>query len=270
LGVFGSSSSRLARFFLRYSTPFAGLRRMPVLGPCVRWISSKIVARETLTWIQVQRGPAAGLWLRVNSRTGRSILAGSSELAVQQALAEHLQLGMTFYDLGANIGFFTLLAAKLVGPSGCVVSFEADPEIAARLRENVSRNNFSWVTVEQKAIWSEPSLVTFLRMDPAISPDRGQGHVIPNAISPNAIPIEAVSLDAYTSKNSAPQFIKCDVEGAEVEVFRGARRLLGEKRPSILCELHGNEIRRIVLQDLSALGYRCHDCDPTHILALPQ
>ena len=271
MGISGSSGSRLARFFLRYATPFAGLRRLPVFGPWVRWISSKIVARETLTWIQVQRGPAAGLWLRVNPRTGRSILAGSSERAVQQALVEHLQLGMTFYDLGANIGFFTLLAAKLVGPSGCVVSFEADPEIAARLRENVSRNQFSWVTVEQKAVWSEPSLVTFLRMDPAISPDRGQGHIIiPYVKGPNAIPIEAVSLDAYTSKNSAPQFIKCDVEGAEVEVFRGARRLLAEERPSILCELHGDEIRRIVLQDFSSLGYRCHDCDPTHILALPQ
>jgi len=135
LGASGSSSSRLARFFLRYATPFAGLRHLPVFGPCVRWISSKIIARETLTWIQVQHGPAAG-WLRVNSRTGRPILAGSSERAVQQALAEHLHLGMTFYDLGANIGFFTLLAAKLVGPSGRVVSVEADPEIAARLREN--------------------------------------------------------------------------------------------------------------------------------------
>jgi FkbM family methyltransferase len=270
LGVSDSSSSRLARFFLRYATPFSGLRRLPVFGPCVRWISSKIVGGETLTWIQVQRGPAAGLWLRVNSRTGRPILAGSVEWTVQQALAEHLHLGMTFYDLGANIGFFTLLAAKLVGPSGCVVSFEADPEIAARLRENISRNSFSWVTVEQKAVWSEPSLVTFLRMDPAISPDRGQGHIIPDAISPNAIPIEAVSLDAYTSNNSAPQFIKCDVEGAEVEVFRGARRLLAEKRPSVLCELHGNETRRIVLQNFSSLGYRCHNCDPTHILALPQ
>ena len=86
---------------------------------------------------------------------------------------------MTFYDLGANIGFFTLLAAKLVGPSGCVVSFEADPEIAARLRENISRNSFSWVTVEQKAVWSERCLVTLVRMDSAKSRDRDQGHIIP-------------------------------------------------------------------------------------------
>jgi hypothetical protein len=137
---------------------------------------------ETLTWIQVQRGPAAGLWLRVNSRTGWSILGGSSERAAQQALAQHLHLSMMFYDLNdlsAKIGLSVLLVAKLVGPSSSVVSFEADPEMAARLRENVSRNKFFWVTVEQKAVWSERCLVTLVRMDSAKSRDRDQGHIIP-------------------------------------------------------------------------------------------
>jgi Protein-L-isoaspartate(D-aspartate) O-methyltransferase (PCMT) len=152
LGAATTSSERLARLFLRYATPFAGLRRLPVVGPCVSWVSSKIVPRETLTWIQVRRGPAAGLWLRVNSRTGQSILGGSGEPAVQQAVAGYLRPGMAFYDIGTNIGFFPLLAAKLVGASGRVVSFESDPEIAARLRENIARDKFSWITVEQKAV----------------------------------------------------------------------------------------------------------------------
>jgi FkbM family methyltransferase len=270
LGAASPTSERLARLFLRYATPFAGLRRLPVVGPCVSWVSSKIVPRETLTWIQVQHGPAAGLWLRVNARTGQSVLGGSGEPAVQQALAEHLRPGMTFYDLGANIGFLSLLGAKLVGASGRVVSFEADPEIATRLRENVLRNHFSWITVEQKAVWSEPSVVAFSRIDPAESPDRGLGHISSEVADADTLRVEAVSLDAYTSTNAAPQFIKCDVEGAEVEVFRGARHLLAEKRPVILCELHSDEIRRDMLREFSAQGYRCLDCDPTHILALPQ
>lgn len=250
--------------------PLAGLRRWPVVGPCVGWVSSKIVPRGTLTWIQVQHGPAAGLWLQVNTRTGRSILSGSGERAVQQALAEHLRPGMRVYDLGANIGFFSLLSAKLVGSSVSVVSFEADPEIAARLRENASRNNFSWITVEEKAVWSEPSFVNFSRMDPASSPDRGQGHISVKAIAGDSIRVEAASLDDYCSRNAPPLLIKCDVEGAEVEVFRGARRLLAEQRPIILCELHSNEIRRALLEQFTSQGYRCHDCDSTHILALPQ
>lgn len=264
-----SRSERLARFFLRYATPFAALRRWPVLGLCVRWVSSKVVPRETLTWVQVQRGPAAGLWFRVNSRTGQSILGGWGEPAVQRALVKHLRPGMVFYDLGANIGFFSLLAAKLVGPSGVVVAFEPDPEIAARLRENASRNNFSWLTVEQKAVWSEASVITFSRMDPRLSPDRGQGHVSAEVSVANSIRVEATSLDAYSSGHPPPQFIKCDVEGAEIEVFRGAGRLLRENRPGILCELHSEEIHRSLLREFSAQGYRCLDCDSSHILALP-
>jgi FkbM family methyltransferase len=177
---------------------------------------------------------------------------------------------MVFYDLGANIGFFSLLAAKLVGPSGVVVAFEPDPENAARIRENASRNNFSWITVEQKAVWSEASMVTFSRMDPALSPDRGQGHVSAEASAANSIRVEATSLDAYSSGHAPPQFLKCDVEGAEVEVFRGAGRLLRENRPGILCELHSEEARHTLLQELSLQGYRCLECDSSHILALPQ
>lgn len=266
----GARSERLAQLFLRYATPFARLRRWPLIGPCVRWASSKIVPRKALTWIQVEHGPATGLWLRVNSRTGRSVLNGEGEPAVQQALTEHLRPGMRFYDLGANIGFFSLLGAKLVGPSGAVVSFEADPEIASRLRENALRNDFSWITVEQKAVWSEPSVVSFSRMDPASSPDRGQGHVSVETSGAASIRVEAVSLDDYCSRYAAPQFIKCDVEGAEVEVFRGARGLLTKQRPGILCELHSNEIRSILLQEFRSQGYRCLDCDSTHILAFPQ
>lgn len=270
LSASSARSERLAGFFLHYATPLAGLRHWPVVGPCVRWVSSKIVPRETLTWIQVEHGPATGLWFRVNSRTGQPVLGGSGEPAVQQALVKHLRPGMRFYDLGANIGFFSLLAAKLIGPSGSVVSFEADPEIAARLRENASRNGFSWITVEQKAAWSESTVVSFSRTDPAWSPDRGQGHVSAVANVEDSIQVEAVSLNDYCSRNAAPQFIKCDVEGAEVEVFRGARQLLAKHRPGILCELHSNEIRRTLLQEFALQGYRCIDCDTTHVLALSQ
>jgi hypothetical protein len=79
-----------------------------------------------------------------------------------------------------------------------------------------------------------------------------------------------VSLDEYTSAFPAPDFLKCDVEGAEVEVFRGARRLLTEKRPGILCEMHGDENRRILLEEFVRLRYKCESCGENHVLALPE
>jgi hypothetical protein len=79
-----------------------------------------------------------------------------------------------------------------------------------------------------------------------------------------------VSLDDFTRTSLVPDFIKCDVEGAEVEVFRGAQRVLAEKRPLILCEMHGEENRRILVDEFSRAGYLCKDCGDRHILALPQ
>jgi hypothetical protein len=71
-----SSNGRLAQLFLRYASPLAGLRRLPVVGPCLSWASRRLVPRDSLTWVQVQRGPAQGLWLHLNPRTGRTYFEG--------------------------------------------------------------------------------------------------------------------------------------------------------------------------------------------------
>ncbi len=246
-------SERLAQLFLRYAPPLAALRRLPMLGPWVSWAGGKLVPRNSLAWVQVRRGAAQGLWLHLNPRTGRAYFEGQGEPEVQAALREHLRPGMTFYDIGANIGFFSLPAARLVGKEGQVVAFEADPEIAARLREHAERNGFPWIKVEEKAVWSAARTVQF---------ERGN--------TGNAIEVEAVSMDEYTRATAAPDFVKCDVEGAEVEVIRGARQLMREKRPGILCEMHGAENHRILLEEFARLGYGCEACGPAHVLALPK
>ncbi|MGC1415971.1 MAG: FkbM family methyltransferase [Candidatus Acidiferrum sp.] len=264
-----ASQGRLAQFLLRYGSSLAGLRRVPVVGKCVSWAGEKLVPRDSLAWAQVQSGPAQGLWLHLNPRTGSTYFEGGCEPEVQEAVQQHLRPGMTFYDVGANIGFFSLLAARLVGKDGRVVAFEADPEIAARLREHVARNEFGWITVEEKAVCAGSGTVFFARIDPAISPDRGLGHVVSTS-SGDTVQVSAVSLDDYTRTQPAPDFIKCDVEGAEVEVFRGAMRLLKEKRPGIICEMHTEENRRILLEEFSRLGYLCKPHGANQVLALPQ
>jgi FkbM family methyltransferase len=158
----------------------------------------------------------------------------------------------------------------LVGAAGRVTAFEADPEIAARLRENVERNKGAPISVEEKAVWSSSSPVFFARADAEVSPDRGLGHVIDNDAERSAvgtIRVEAVSIDEYVGKAEGPDFIKCDVEGAEVEVFRGAAKLLNEKLPIILCEMHGDKNRQTLLKVFEKLGYRCEPCGNNHVLA---
>ena len=270
------SSSRLARLLLRYFAPLSSLRRVPILGPSLSWISRRLVPRNALVWAQIQRGLAAALRIRLNPRSGQNVLQGIGEPQVQQALLDHLRPGMTFYDLGANIGYFSLLAAHLVGPSGRVVSFEADPENALRLRENLASNNYLHALVEQKAVWSQSGPLSFDRVDSSTSPDRGLGHVAaPSdgyAHAPSVsdqIPVEGVSLDDYTSSHPLPDFLKCDVEGAEGAVFEGAARLLREHRPILLVEMHSPENHAFLAREFAALGYSCRNLDENHLLALP-
>jgi len=264
-------SRQVANLFLRYGSSLMRLRHVPVLGSALSWASRKLLPRDTLTWVRIQRGHAEGLWILVNPRTGQNTLEGLGEPTVQQTIVDYLRPGMTFYDVGANIGFFSLLAARIVGPFGHVISFEADPEIAARLRENLARNEFTQATVVQKAVWSEPSTVFFVRVDANISPDRGLGYVSTSSYNAgNTIAVDAISLDGFPSSYPAPDFIKCDVEGAEAAVFEGTERILREKRPILLVEMHSAENHRELTRKFAGFGYRCRDIDASHVLALPQ
>jgi FkbM family methyltransferase len=263
-------NNRLANLLLRYAAPLSGLRRVPVVGDLLSWTSRKLVPRESLVWVQIEGGPAKDLWIRVNPRTGQNVQKGMGEPEVQQALVDHLRPGMAFYDLGANIGFFSLMAARIVGAQGRVFSFEADPEIAARLRENLLRNQFAHAQVVQKAVWSESTTVFFSRVDPGTSPDRGLGHVSADPSESGSISVEAVSLDQFAAANPPPDFVKCDVEGAEVAAFQGAATLLFTRRPVLLVEMHSPENHRTLLEKFAGFGYQCRGLDETHVLALPQ
>ena len=263
------TEGNLGRLLLRHYSSLKQLGRLPVVGPWFSWAAGRAVPRDSLVWTQVRTGPAAGIWLHLNPRTAAGTINGTGGRVELEVVNEHLREGMTFYDVGANVGIFSLMAARVVGSRGRVVSFEADPEIAERLQEHANRNGFSWVNVEQKAAWRESGKILFERVDPAVSPDRGVGHVV-DSRTETAVSVDAVALDDCVEKYPAPDFIKCDVESAETEVFQGARKLLEKKRPGILIEIHTAANRSFLLGEFARLHYRCTDCDELHILALPQ
>ncbi|MEM6996443.1 MAG: FkbM family methyltransferase, partial [Myxococcota bacterium] len=96
-----------------------------------------------------------GLTLELNpeDRTLSETLwrTGTWEALQTKALLERLEPGDTFVDVGANLGYYTVLAAKKVGPSGRVFAFEPDPESFALLKRNVDRNGLTNITAENKA-----------------------------------------------------------------------------------------------------------------------
>lgn len=251
---------------LRTPDSLRSIRSVPILGDIVHRMSDWILPRDEKVWAQVEAGPCSGLWMELNPRTGQSYLRGDAEVAVQEVLTERLRPGMVFYDLGANIGLFSMLAARAVGPRGWVFSFEPDRETAKRLARNVERNEFQNVTIVPKGVWSASGKQAFAGAGSS-SPDHGTGRFLAAGLDSKAVSLECVALDDFAREARAPQAIKCDVEGAEVEVLRGAEQLLRAYRPWILCEMHSESNGRACREFLEQFGYNFSNVDQLHVLA---
>lgn len=186
----------------------------------------------------VRAGPARGLRLEIGpGKLG--YLLGTNEQAVQNRIAAELSTGDVFYDIGANVGFFTLLAARLVGEGGVVVAFEPVPESAAAIRRNVAANGFTNVLVREQAAFSRTGTATLEVPDDQVgallTSDAHEGT--------RSITVEVVAVDELveTATIPPPDLVKLDVEGAEVDVLSGMRGVLTSAEPLVLCELHGTE-----------------------------
>jgi FkbM family methyltransferase len=252
---------------LRVPNGLRTVRTVPWLGKLAHSLGDRLFPSGQLVWSRIRSGPAQGIWLELNPRTGQSYMQAKAELAVQEFIADQLGQGMVFYDLGANIGFFSLLAAKLVGPRGKVFSFEPDAVVFARLKRNIERNGFLQVTPVNKGVWSTTGTATFLAAD-ASSPDRGLGKLAPVSTGDH-LRVQCIALDDFIAESLPPTVVKVDVEGAEMEVLRGAVTLFGKHRPSIVCEVHSEENRRDAERLLGQYGYSIRAIDSSHIAALP-
>ena len=254
---------------LRMPAPLRSISRIPLLGNIVHRVSHFVLPVDHMIWAQVRSGPAQRLWIEVHPRTGQFYLGGDAEFPTQTVIAQRLRPGDVFYDLGANIGLFSLMAARCVGDSGLVFSFEPDAVIAERLRRNVARNSFSQVIVVESGVWSHTGTLDFVTASHA-SPDRGVGTFLSAGSSAARTPVRVVSLDDFVRSAPPPDAIKCDVEGAEIEVLRGAERLLTSHRPWILAEMHSESNDRAWREFLTRFGYTFSAADSNHVLAFPK
>ncbi|MBF0193639.1 MAG: FkbM family methyltransferase [Magnetococcales bacterium] len=133
--------------------------------------------------------------------------------------------GDTVIDIGANIGYYTLLFAKLVGPQGKVYAFEPDPTNMDLLRKNVEVNGYKNVVIEQKAL-SEKSGTIQLYLNEGNKSDH---RIFDSGDGRKAINIETVSLDEYFSDKQVDiDLIKIDIQGAEIIALQGMHETMGK------------------------------------------
>jgi FkbM family methyltransferase len=264
------SGTALGNFLIRIPPSVRSLRRIPFIGKILHRLSHQVLPPDQKIWVQVEAGPAQGVWFELNPRTGWNYVSGEADGLSQRVVADRLKPGDVFYDLGANNGLFTLIASRCVGDAGKVFSFEPDSIVAAQLRRNVERNGFHNVTVAEAGVWSTSGNVNFIPAEDS-SPDRGTGRFVttPAENGQKETSIKCVSLDDFVSNAPLPNAIKCDVEGAEVEVLIGAENILRHGHPWILCEMHSSANDDAARKFLGRLGYSFESLDDNHVLALP-
>lgn len=196
-------------------------------------MSTRTLARNLRArWpARVKVGPAKGLRLDLR-RASNWYARGTVERHVQQAIADHVKPGDVFYDVGANIGFFSVLAARLVGPDGRVHAFEPEPRNAAAVRRNAKLNGFATITVHEAAVADTVGTIRLI-----VTEHPGGATIDANSAGADAqrtIEVKSVTLDSLDAEPAT--FVKIDVEGTEPAVLRGMLRLAAEHKPLILVE----------------------------------
>lgn len=202
----------------------------------------------------IPRGIGQGL--RFNPASGNPDYAlGTNEPPVQEALAEMLHPGDVFYDVGANVGFLTVIGARLVGPDGQVIAFEPVAENAAAVRHNCALNGFDHVRIREAAVSDEEGTAEL-----QLAHFSG-GAALATAATPpdfkDVITVPVTTIDGLIARQEAPQpmVVKIDVEGAEINVLRGMRETLRQVRPLILYELDDNDAKRLAEKARSCAAF---------------
>lgn len=215
------------------------MRSLAALG--LRWKNKTLTSGERMR-------------LRTNDDLARWLLAEKwFEPGVREKVRQCARPGATVLDIGANIGYYTVQAATLVGPHGRVVAFEPQPSVRQELAANVALNRLSNVTIMPYALSDRAETVRFC-VPTAGHESMGSLHSNPRFKVGCEIEVETRCLDDILESWDCPlvDLVKLDAEGAELPIVRGASRLFsGPNKPYAVFEA--------VEENCAPFGYRVFD-----------
>jgi len=195
--------------------------------------------------VRVLAGPLRGSRWIVGAQRHACWL-GIYEPKLQNLIAERIRPGRVFFDIGANAGIYTLLAAQMSGSK--VYAFEPLPENLFYLRQHISLNGLRNVEVIEVAISNEERLAKF-----ASGASRSEGRLSDKG----EINVPCVTLDSLilSQRVAPPDYIKMDIEGEELCALRGATYCFTEIRPELFLATHGAQLLEECCQLLRSWDY---------------
>jgi FkbM family methyltransferase len=156
---------------------------------------------------------------------------------------KYLNLGDTFIDIGANLGYMSINASKIVGPKGKIISFEPDNTIYNLLENNISLNNVENIKLNKIGLSNYNGEASFnIATESGLSRLENKNNNLEGLILQTKITIKVKTLDSFLSENNFTnlkiKMIKIDVEGHELNILQGAINLLKDSKPIIILEIN--------------------------------
>lgn len=186
-----------------------------------------------------------------------------------------IQEGDVFFDVGAHVGYYSILNSTLVGSTGQVHSFEPTPRTFNTLKQNsLVRNN---ITVNNNAVLNHEAEIEFIDYGPKYSAfnsfKKRTGEEMSFLTEPEKVKIKTISLDTYCKeKNIIPTFIKIDAEGAEHLIIQAMDEILKNKKSVISIEVAGEDEWKDncakSIASLQSYGYQAYEIDVNGLLKL--
>ncbi|HZA41427.1 MAG TPA: FkbM family methyltransferase [Actinomycetota bacterium] len=247
---------------------YAWMKRMPVMRESSRRLLDATLPSSGLSVVTIKSGPIGGLDFELQPRRNKDMAVGRYETSLTRAIQDLLQKGDLCFDVGAHLGYVSLVMARSVGRSGKVVAFEPDPQLFDPLLRNTGRNigELAPVVPLHAAAGRASGRSSFRH-----GTSSGTGHLDD---SDGDFTVRVLSLDDAAELYGVPDLIKIDVEGAEVEALEGAKRVLAEGRSSLLVEAHSSDLEELCRAYLERYHYDVDHLDrarkaTSHLLARP-
>ena len=234
----------------------SAISRQSVAGALLR-MPFRLIPKQAV--MRVLQGPAKGKrWIAGASTHGCWL--GSYEGEKQRVFQDLVKPGSVVYDVGANVGFYTLLGSVLSGEGGRVYAFEPVPRNLGYLERHVRMNGLSNVRVFDVAMGAGSGVARF-----SLASNASMGHL--GGGDGEEIEVRVEALDGLIRREGlrAPTLVKCDIEGAEAGFLRGAEVTLREMRPAVLLATHGREVHRDCCEFLVGLGYSLRAVDGANV-----